>query len=89
MENLNIFEAIDDTFTLQVGDKIKRFEVRMTKEIEHVYEIESVTKTLAKSGESKFKRKITTYTTMPDDRFLGEVQCIDGSDYHRYFVLKR
>jgi hypothetical protein len=42
---------------LEIGDKIQRFETQLTREVDYIYEIESVTKTLAKtSGGKSFKR---------------------------------
>lgn len=72
---------------LEIGDKIKRFEVMLSVEINYIYTIDSVTKTLGKSKDDKFKKEIIFNTTKPDDRFIGEVRCINGSKYHRYFVL--
>jgi hypothetical protein len=41
---------------LEIGDKIQRFEVNLTKEIPYITEIISVTKTLAKTESKTFNR---------------------------------
>jgi hypothetical protein len=50
---------------LEIGDKIKRFEVRMSIEIEYTYIIDSLTKTLAKSEDTIFKRDLNYDTIKP------------------------
>jgi hypothetical protein len=51
---------------LEIGDKIQRFEVRLSREIDYIYVIDSVTKTLAKSGDDVFKRELDFNTKHPE-----------------------
>ena len=51
---------------LEIGDKIQRFEVMLTKECDYLYEIISVTKTLAKTENKVFKRELDFNTKLPD-----------------------
>jgi hypothetical protein len=51
---------------LEIGDKIKRFEVRMSIEIDCTYTIDYVTKTLAKSEFTTFKRELVYQTGKPE-----------------------
>jgi hypothetical protein len=79
---------------LKIGDKIKRFQ--LSTEFETVYEIDSVTKTLAKSNEKSkvFSRKITVNSSLHNENYIGEVQIISSygtkikKGNSRYFVLK-
>ena len=50
---------------LEIGDKIQRFEAGMTREIDYLDEIISVTKTLAKSEKRIYKRDLNYNTTKP------------------------
>lgn len=50
---------------LEVGDKIQRFEVSLTKEFDNLYDIISVTKTLAKTKNKTFKRELVYGTKHP------------------------
>lgn len=50
---------------LEIGDKIQRFEVMLSREIDYIYVIDSVTKTLAKSGNTTFKRELIYNTLEP------------------------
>lgn len=50
---------------LEIGDKIQRFEVMLTKEYDSLYEIISVTKTLAKTENKTFKRELHYDTAFP------------------------
>jgi hypothetical protein len=50
---------------LEIGDKIQRFEVMLSREIDYVYVIDSVTKTLAKSKNQTFKRDLDFNTIHP------------------------
>lgn len=75
---------------LEIGDKIKRFEVN-NKEIDYVYVIDKVTKTLAKCGDfNVFHRDIIYDVKLPDDRFVGIVKMKgEGFSFSRnYFLLK-
>lgn len=58
---------------LEIGDKIKRFEI--IKEIDTIYEIASVTKTLAKTvyGHT-FYRKLNYNTSKPKENYVAEVR---------------
>jgi hypothetical protein len=51
---------------LEIGDKIQRFEVMLTKEYDSLYEIISVTKTLAKTENKIFKRELHFNTKHPE-----------------------
>lgn len=57
--------STEEKVKLEVGDKIKRFEVMLTKEIDYIYVINSVTKTLAKSESGSFKRELVYNTIHP------------------------
>lgn len=50
---------------LEIGDKIQRFEVSLTKEIDFIDEITSVTKTLAKSKYRVYKKDLHFNTKHP------------------------
>lgn len=50
---------------LEVGDKIQRFEVQMTKEVDYLDEIISVTKALAKSKYKTYKRDLDFNSRKP------------------------
>lgn len=52
---------------LEIGDKIQRFEVMLTKEYDSLYEIISVTKTLAKTENKVFKRDLVYDTKHPEN----------------------
>lgn len=52
---------------LEVGDKVQRFEVMMTREYESLYEVISVTKTLAKTENKVFKRELIFNTKHPEN----------------------
>lgn len=52
---------------LEVGDKIQRFEVLLTKEYDYLYEIINVTKTLAKTKYKTFSRELDFNTKHPEN----------------------
>ena len=61
---------------LEIGDKIKRFEVRLTREVDHIYVIDNVTKTLAKSGKTTFKRELDyeiNYPVKSNNKIIARV----------------
>lgn len=76
---------------LEIGDKIKRFEVS-AGEIGNTYEVESVTKTLAKTkDDSTFYRNLNYNTTKPMDNYIAEVKRKDlgtTSIGKRFFLIK-
>lgn len=75
---------------LEIGDKIKRFEV--SREIEHTYEITSVTKTLAKTIDGHaFYRNLNYNTSKPMDNYIAEVKRKDletSSLGKRFFLIQ-
>jgi hypothetical protein len=72
---------------LEVGDKIKRFEVTTEMDIE--YEIISTTKTIAKSKDGvSFLRKIEYNTNKPKEYCYGEVKRKgELINSNRYFLI--
>lgn len=52
---------------LEIGDTIQRFENNLNREVGGVYIIESVTKTLAKSGVKVFRRDLDYGTKHPEN----------------------
>lgn len=77
---------------LEIGDKLQRFETGLTREIATIYEIISVTKTVAKDKNGKiFKRDLIFETTRPNDKFLAEVNLKGKISWStpRYFVFKK
>jgi len=50
---------------LEVGDCIQRFEVGKTREISHIYKVVSVTKTLAKTDNQTFRRRLSLNVEFP------------------------
>ena len=77
---------------LQIGDKIKRF--NLSYEYDTVYEVISLTKTLAKvksSNNKVFKIQVETAVKTPNENFIGEVIPKEKmyQSQGRYFLLKR
>lgn len=73
---------------LEIGDTIKRWEV--SKEMDIVYTITSLTKTLAKTANGKaFFREINYNITKPMDHYLGEVKFKGNSVSNRYFITNK
>lgn len=71
---------------LEIGDKIKRFE--LSKEIEFEYIIASVTKTQAKTIDGyRFKRELNYNVTKPAEKCVAEVYPIGRQNYKRYFLV--
>jgi hypothetical protein len=79
---------------LEIGDKIQRFEVQLSKEIDFIYEIESVTKTLAKTKNGYiFKRDLDYNTTTPKkstNKIIAEVHLKGESGWcaPRYYLIQ-
>ena len=73
---------------LEVGDKIRRYEIM--GEVDFIYTITSVTKTLAKTSEGhSFERNIDYNTTKPMEHYIGEVN-LKGKRVMspRYYLIK-
>lgn len=79
---------------LEIGDKIRRFEVQLTREIDTIYEIASVTKTLAKTKDGKsFFRELDFNSTRPEiskNKILAEVQAkgVKGYSAPRFYLIE-
>lgn len=78
---------------LEIGDKIRRYDIGLTREIDYVYIIDSVTKTLAKSGITIFKRDLiygTTTPKNPKNKVLARVYTKDKQNWSSpdYFLIE-
>jgi hypothetical protein len=80
---------------LEIGDKIQRFEVQLSREIDFIYEIESVTKTLAKTKNGDvFKIDLDYSTTIPKkstNKIIAEVNLKGKTDWctPRYYLIEK
>ena len=79
---------------LEIGDKIQRFEVRLSKEIDYIYVIDSVTKTLAKSKDEVFKRDLINGTIHPEkstNKIISRVQTKEkqGWTSPQFFLIEK
>jgi tRNA A22 N-methylase len=78
--------------TLEIGDKIKRFEVMLTKEYDYIYEIISVTKTLAKTKDMVFKRELVFGTNLPvsKNKIIAKVETKEKRPWSSpdYFLIE-
>ena len=71
---------------LEIGDKIKRFE--LSKEIEFEYVVASLTKTQAKTADGyRFKRELNYNVTKPNEKCVAEVYKIGHENSKRYFLI--
>lgn len=78
---------------LNIGDKIQRFEVQLTKEYDSLYEIISVTKTLAKTENKIFLRDLIFDSTHPKNtknKIIARVKIKGKSDWGTpdYFLVE-
>ena len=79
---------------LEIGDKIQRFEVRLSKEIDYIYVINCVTKTLAKSDNKVFKRDLINGTIHPEkstNKIISRVQTKEkqGWTSPQFFLIEK
>lgn len=79
---------------LEIGDKIQRFDVQSTREVDYIYEVKSVTKTLAKtSGGKSFKRGLIFDSKRPlksTNKIIAEVRLNEKYTFTspNYFLIE-
>jgi hypothetical protein len=77
---------------LEIGDKIRRFELQRTREIDTTYEIIAVTKTLAKSETKTFKIGLRYNIAHPKVSKYKTIALVDLKDKSTssdsYFLIK-
>lgn len=79
---------------LEIGDKIQRFENNFTKEVDFIYEIKSVTKTLAKSDSEIFKIELiynTKKPTISKNKIIAMVKTKEKQNWSSpdYFLVEK
>ena len=78
---------------LEIGDKIQRFEVSLTREVDAIYVITSVTKTLAKCQNKTFKRMLDFDAKKPiksKNKIIAKVYINEKTSWSSpdYFLVK-
>ena len=73
---------------LEIGDIIHGWDLLKFRRGSDMV-IESLTKTLGKSGYHSFVRKINENVTKPNEDYVGEVKLKTECGSRRYFVLKK
>lgn len=79
---------------LEIGDKIQRFEVMLTREYDFLDEVISVTKTLAKTKNKIFKRELVFNTKHPEkskNKIIARVYTKERQNWSSpdYFLVEK